>query len=405
MNRKQKQQKRKNKNKANKRKAKNNRNSIAPSIGESVGGYFGPLGARIGRGIGNLISTVSGYGDYKINSNTLLANDVPVFSGALSKVNIKHREFIADVQGSVDFRLTAYPINPGMYNTFPWLSGVAHNFDQYKFNGLLFEFKTTSGNVVSGNAALGAVVMATDYNAAEPNFPEKRAMEASQYSCSTVPSMSLIHPIECSRAQTVLPLNYVRSATPTVGEDIRLYDLGKFEIATIGQQAGVTTVGELWVTYDIDLFKPVLEYLLPGPFTHIEESPASTASAIVPFGTNGGVAVGSVEIAPLTPAGFGIPQPGTYIIYCVWTAPGLNIAALPGVVLGANIQFTPAPFNQHTTNLVRNFNTAYGFMSFMVTVTLAGIAAANFLTFNGLTGMTGGQCDIFIHRMAQGVNP
>ena len=59
------------------------------------------------------------------------------------------------------------------------------------------------------------------------------------------------------KAQSVLGDLYVR---PTLnvpsGSDRRLYDFGNFQIATIGLQGTSVNVGELWVTYEIELFKP-----------------------------------------------------------------------------------------------------------------------------------------------------
>ncbi|CAF4515546.1 unnamed protein product, partial [Didymodactylos carnosus] len=42
------------------------------------------------------------------------------------------------------------------------------------------------------------------------------------------------------------------------GQDARLYDWGQFSIATQGMATGGQNQGELWCTYDIELFKPKL---------------------------------------------------------------------------------------------------------------------------------------------------
>jgi hypothetical protein len=39
---------------------------------------------------------------------------------------------------------------------FPWLSNIAQNFESYKLRGLVFEFKSMSGDALtSTNTALG----------------------------------------------------------------------------------------------------------------------------------------------------------------------------------------------------------------------------------------------------------
>lgn len=48
----------------------------------------------------------------------------------------------------------------------------------------------------SVNTALGQVIMATDYNAANPPFGQKSEMENYEFGQSCKPSESQIHPIE-----------------------------------------------------------------------------------------------------------------------------------------------------------------------------------------------------------------
>lgn len=76
---------------------------------------------------------------------------------------------------------------------------------------------------------------------------------------STRPSGSVIHPVECSPRETPITRLWVRNTNysqySTV--DPRLYDLGVFQLATVGMQAAAN-IGELWVSYDVEFFKPTL---------------------------------------------------------------------------------------------------------------------------------------------------
>lgn len=125
---------------------------------------------------------------------------------------------------------------------------------------MLFEFRSTSADVGSTTAlGMGTVIMSTDYDAADADFTTKVQMENNQYTCSTRPSISALHAIECDPSVTVQPMLYVRTGTlPTTSTlDIRFYDHGKFQIATSGLPTGSTgTIGELWVTYKIAFYKP-----------------------------------------------------------------------------------------------------------------------------------------------------
>lgn len=117
-------------------------------------------------------------------------------------VRIRHREFIQDVSSSTSFVNQLFSINAGLASTFPWLSQIAPNFEQYKFHGLIFEFRSTSANALnSTNTALGTVILGTDYNTAAAAFTSKQQMENNEWTCSTKPSLSVIHPIECAPSQ------------------------------------------------------------------------------------------------------------------------------------------------------------------------------------------------------------
>nr|QKV51302.1 putative capsid protein [Crucivirus sp.] len=224
--------------------------------------------------IGDKASQVTGWGSYKINQNNLLTNDPPMvankklYGGDLATV-IRHREFIGDVKSgplpagatSTEFNLNyELPINPGLPATFPWASAVAGNYIQYSINGMLVEFVTTSGNAVSStNSALGSVNLACQYDSILPSYANKQQMLAEEHAVSGVPSCNLILPIECAPNQTTITKLYVRSGGTPVGTDIRMYDLGRISCATSGCQAPDVTLGELWVTYDITLFKASLQ--------------------------------------------------------------------------------------------------------------------------------------------------
>jgi len=218
------------------------------------------IGWLMNKGVGALIS---GFGDYRVEGNTLMTGgmDPPtvVNSVGTGSVIVRHREYLQDINPSVNFTLQSLNLNPGLLASFPWLSAIAQHFEQYRFRGLLFEFKSLSSDAVLSTAtssALGSVVMATQYNALSPHFPDKFTMENYEFANSSKPSLSFIHPVECLKKDTTLTELYVRGGAPAAGSDLRLYDLGVFNIATVGMQGTTGVVGELWCTYEIELIKP-----------------------------------------------------------------------------------------------------------------------------------------------------
>jgi len=218
----------------------------------------------------SLISKISGHGDYTtsiqdIRHNTLIRpttdDNIPQFGMIKGGIRVQHREYLGDLKSSGTFKNNVYRVNPALAETFPWLSQLASNFERYRFLGLCFEFKSGSSDALnSTNTALGYVIMASQYNSLASPFLNKQQMENTQYCVSVKPSKSVIHPIECDPSLAPSPVLYTRLAT--VGDitagDIRLYDHCQEEIAVVGMQQDDVNLGELWISYDVMLYLPVL---------------------------------------------------------------------------------------------------------------------------------------------------
>lgn len=233
-----------------------NTNSIGGDIGSS-------LGRMLGHGAQSLFKMVTGFGDYDIENNSLLEGGMSppeiVNSVQNNGVIIRHREYIKDIFASEAFELASFDLNPGITTTFPWLSGVASAYEQYSFRGLIFEIKSLSSDAVlstAASSALGSVMMATSYNVLDPNFATKSQMLNYEFANSAKPSLDFIHPVECAPHLTSVDTMYIRTGSLPPEADQRLYDLGNFQVATVGMQASTGIVGELWATYEIFLTKP-----------------------------------------------------------------------------------------------------------------------------------------------------
>lgn len=232
-------------------------------MGQRIGNLFGRDMGKVGAEAGRLFRQVTGFGDYKVGKNNLLGamDRLPSFRNMSSGTRVVHREFLNDVITSPTigaFDIQKIPIQPALLQSFPWLSASAENYQEYTINGMIYEFKSNSYNAVSStNTASGTVIMATNYNVLDPTFPNKFTMEQTLYTCSSKPSVDLMHPIECAKVETPTNVLFTRSGPVTTGDN-RLSDWGNFYIATVGMQGASTNIGELWVTYDITLLKPKL---------------------------------------------------------------------------------------------------------------------------------------------------
>lgn len=219
----------------------------------------------------------------------MMGSQVPLIRNSKAGVIIRHKEYITDIQASQAFNLRSFLINPGLSETFPWLSQVANAFEEYEFRGLIFEFKSMSSDAIlqsSTNSSLGTVILGTQYDVLDTPFSNKIGMENHQYSNSCKPSVTMLHPIECARSQNSNTHLFTRNAPPPATGDDRLYDLGRFQIAVQGCQANVGTCGELWCTYEIQLFKPQLfDYLGGGILFENQVSSTAPSLATGMFGT------------------------------------------------------------------------------------------------------------------------
>jgi len=228
-------------------------------------GFLGKAGTALGAGI----SRVAGFGDYTVMDNTMSRGgyssiDVPTFGGSgSSEVRVTHREFVKTISVPSDgskFQNFTMDVNPSNEAMFPWLSRIAKNYQQYKINGMVVTFKSMTSEYTSAGA-LGTVGIATNYNVNDLPYPDLVSFENSQFAVVNKPSLNIVHAIECKEfARNGLQL-YVRDAKSESAQvsDPRFYDFAKVQIMTEGlPQEANSTLGQLWVSYDITLLKPVV---------------------------------------------------------------------------------------------------------------------------------------------------
>lgn len=323
--------------------------ALGKLAGSMAGGALGgPAGSAIGGVLGGAgagaISRIMGHGDYRVSKNSLVhpsrSDQVPSFGDGRGGIRIKHREYLKDILSSTLFSNESFRLNPSDRTTFPWLAKIASNFEQWQALGIVFEFKSLYSDsvvaVAGATGSLGAVILATEYNALAEGFGTKQQMENSQFVCSTKPSMSVLHPIECARAQTSVDVLYVRlpesSPNSNLG-DARLYDLGNFQLATQGIPEVSTVIGELWVSYDIVLLKPVLDTVFESLYARYSMNNVQ-AGIIAGNGLLGESMVTRVNALELTVAGATVTWPagsaGQYFAQLQWA--GANNGAANGSI-------------------------------------------------------------------------
>jgi hypothetical protein len=230
--------------------------------GAALGGLAGNpgVGSAVGTSFGAAVSKWLGAGDYEVSKNSLVArasSAIPSMHRTDQSVVIRHKEYIGPLTGSTAFTVQReLVVNPGLSGTFPWLSGIAKNFQEYSVKGMVYHYVPTSGSAISStSSALGSVMFQTTYRSTDAAPTSKVEMLNEYWSNEVVPFETCVHPIECDPKENPFSIHYVRVGT-AVGEPL-LYDIGRTFIATQGMQSAYV-VGDVWVTYEIEFKKPIV---------------------------------------------------------------------------------------------------------------------------------------------------
>jgi len=261
--------------------------------GGALGGLIGMPGAgsSFGTGLGASISKWLGSGDYGVDVNSIVTSSqrmsghVPDMHKSDQSIIVRHKELVTTINSSQSFQVQgSYEINPGNPALFPWLSGVAARFQEYKIRGMVYHYVPTSGSAVaSTNAALGVVMLQTSYRASDSPPVSKLEMMNEYNSNESVPCDAFCHPVECDPKENPFNIQYVRSSSTASVEDKLLYDLGTTHVAVQGCQTDGNPIGDLWCTYEIELKKPIVASNITSPyqtFGALVTSPLSGSSLL-----------------------------------------------------------------------------------------------------------------------------
>jgi len=207
---------------------------------------------------------------------TTTAPRMSYVGGGDARIRVLHREYLADLNSSVAYNVLQYQINPGLATTFPWLSSVARNYQSYKFRKLFFEYKPRSST-----AQAGSVLSVVDYDAAEAAPINKTDFMAYHDAVSSATWQENCFNADKADLDKFGIQRYIRQGNLAPNLDIKTYDVGNFNIATQGV-TGAPDIGELYVTYDVELMTPQLTQ--SPPLSAAVASGGSVSSAAI-FGS------------------------------------------------------------------------------------------------------------------------
>lgn len=308
---------------------------VSRRLGGAPERYARIAGDALGGLAGRAFERITGMGEYKVHSNSVMTNNAPAkFSADRDYVTIRHREFVSLVHGSKDFKAIEHNINPANPLLFPWLSQIAGSFESFAFRGLVMDYQPTSGVAVAGDdPALGAVIMSTAYDVNKKPFGSRREMEAYEFTVSTVPYRGVLHPVECDPSLLVLDKLYVDTRSRSEWEDLtpngdpvvadrRFHDHGNFFIATDGQVSNGDVLGELWATYEIRLYLP----RLAEPSEGVQHHGLLDVDTTYPLGASPYIYPNSARIAEIdhTLKTLTFPEVGEYSVHILCAGVGMQ---------------------------------------------------------------------------------
>lgn len=168
-------------------------------------------------------------------------------------MTIPGEEFLMAVTSTgVSFQLFELHINPGLSQTFPWLSGIASMFDYYVFDDLCVEFRPTASTIANGKVAMSASFNTTENQVINPNPTSWKELMAHKPLITGHPKNAMCW------SPTKEQLNLKNHGKLTVrsgsyqGSDPNLNDLCNFWFAIEGISAAVSP-GDLYVRYRVRL--------------------------------------------------------------------------------------------------------------------------------------------------------
>lgn len=171
----------------------------------------------------------------------------PTLQGSGKSFIVKHREYLFDVAGSAPFTNNYITVNPGLPITFPWGSGIAKNYEQYRIRSLKFLYETQAPTTEPGT-----VMLAMDYDPADAPPGDKPSFMSMAGAVRTPVWAGLTLSVDPQRR--AFEKLFVRTGPLGPDLDVKTYDYGVMNIAVQGSNP--IELGELYVEYEIELFTP-----------------------------------------------------------------------------------------------------------------------------------------------------
>jgi hypothetical protein len=161
---------------------------------------------------------------------------------------VSKREFVKNIIPQDPFGPIKIEFNPGLPGSFPWLSGLAPNFEKYFVRKLRVEYETAQSTF-----APGMVMFAPEFNVSDPLPTTKTELLEYAFAARAPVWKNFSMDLPSSSIMNFKDY-YVR--TGPVNTDLKLYDPLYITVATDAVSTDLAYCGELWFSYEIEFKLP-----------------------------------------------------------------------------------------------------------------------------------------------------
>jgi len=249
-------------------------------------------------------------------------------------IRVRHSERFASLVGSALFSSSSYPLQPGLgtgsLTMFPWLAGIARQYETYKFHSCSITFKTISATSLAGHVSI-----APDYDALDA--PPTTGVEAESYKSSVSGPVwqnltCRLDPADMARRAP----KYVRVGAAPAVSDLKTYDVANIHINSEDCPA-TDTLGYLYVNYDVEFFTPARPATLAmNQVRTLFNTYGSDFTSLTKSLPGANMFVASIDSSKQMTINFA--EPGKYMIrleYSSLVSPDF----FPPIAIGANASF------------------------------------------------------------------
>jgi len=192
----------------------------------------------------------------------IVRSPVPVSTGMVvrqqnykhkSSYIVPHTEYIGDIAANTElFHLDkSFILNPGDPDTFPWCSQFGNLYESYIFRKLKFRYEPSCST-----STQGYVAFVPDFNPLEAAPANKQQAFQNEKTVRGSPfknfSVSFTHE-QLNKRKTY----FARSNSEVVADaNKEVYDTGNLRVYVGGCTDNSTSLGEVWVDYEVEFFTP-----------------------------------------------------------------------------------------------------------------------------------------------------